>query len=177
MNLFIRLGLATGARHEAILSLTWDRVDLETGYIDFNVPGRVVTKKRRPHAPTDDRTLRLLKSACRVREGEYVIMHRGGPLKSVKRAFAEACERAELDGVTPHTMKHTYITWLLRAGVSVWDVSNLTATSAETVQKVYGHHAKDDKLKAAANALKPPSARIVPEVKEKGPEAKSLGAL
>ena len=73
LNLFVRIGLATGARHEAILSLTWDRVDLETGYIDFRVPGRVITKKRRPHAPTDDRTLRLLRAAARVSNGEHVI--------------------------------------------------------------------------------------------------------
>jgi integrase len=166
MNLFVRLGLATGARHEALLSLTWDRVDFETGYIDFNVPGRVITKKRRPNAPTDDRTMKLLKAAFRVRTGEYVIMHRGGPLKSVKKAFGEACKRAKISGVTAHTMKHTYITWLLRAGVAPWHVSGLTATSVATILRVYGHHVKDDTLKLAANTLKPPSARIVPEPKE-----------
>lgn len=168
MNLFIRIGLATGARHEAILALTWDRVDRETGRIDFNVPGRIITKKRRPNAPTDDRTLRLLKSAFTVREGEYVVMHRGDRLLSVKKAFAEACKRAGLEGVTAHTMKHTYITWLLRADVPPWRVSELTATSMATILRVYGHHVKDDSLRAAANILKPPSARIVPEPKEKG---------
>jgi len=159
LNLFIRIGLGTGARHEAILSLTWDRVDLEHGRIDFRVPGRVVTKKRRPHAPINDRLLRLLRAAYKLREGGHVIMHRGGPLLSVKKAFAKACERAELTGVTPHTLKHTYITWLLRSGVPIWDVAGLTSTSAATVEQVYGHHAKD-RLKAAANAIN--SAEKVP---------------
>ncbi len=159
LNLFIRIGLGTGARHEAILSLTWDRVDLETGRIDFRVPGRAETKKRRPNAPVNDRLLRLLRAAYKVREGDYVIMHRGDRLLSVKKAFAAACKRAKLKGVTPHTMKHTYITWLLRSGVSIWEVAGLTSTSAATIQKVYGHHAQDH-LKAAANALK--SAERVP---------------
>jgi integrase len=67
-------------------------------------------------------------------------MHRGGPLLSVKKAFGEACERAELPGVTPHTLKHTYITWLLRSGVSLWDVAGLTSTSAVTIEHQRRHH-------------------------------------
>lgn len=152
LNLFIRIGLGTGARHEAILSLTWDRVDLETGVIDFRLPDRAETKKRRPHAPVNDRLLRLLRAAKRVSNGDHVIWHRGGPVLSVKKAFAAAVKRAKLKNVTPHTMKHTYITWLLRSGVSIWDVAGLTNTSAATIEKVYGHHAKDF-LKSAANAV------------------------
>jgi len=159
VNLFIRIALGTGARHEAILSLTWDRVDLETGRIDFRLPDRAETKKRRPNRPIDDRLLRLLRAAYKVREGDHVIMHRGRRVGSIKKAFAEACKRAKLKGVTPHTLKHTYITWALRSGVSIWDVAGLTSTSAKTIQEVYGHHAQDQ-LKKAANAVK--SAELVP---------------
>lgn len=67
--------------------------------------------------------------------------------------------------MTPHTMKHTYITWLLRSRVSVWDVSGLTATSVETITRVYGHHVPDD-LAGAANAVSFKSAEIVPKSKK-----------
>jgi integrase len=159
LNLFNRIGLGTGARHEAILSLTWDRVDLEQGRIDFRVPGRVETKKRRPNAPVSDRLIRLLRAAYKVREGDYVVMFRGKPLRSIKKAFAHACARACIAGVTPHTLKHTYITWALRSGVSIWDVAGLTNTSPDTIEKHYGHHAKD-RLKLAANSVN--SAELVP---------------
>jgi integrase len=152
VNLFIRIAISTGARHRAILALTWDRVDFETGCIDFREPGKVETKKRRPNAPVNDKLLLLLRAAKRVSNGEWVIMHRGGPLKSIKRAFEKACERAELEEVTPHSLKHTYITWHLRAGTPMWQVAGLTNTSPATINKAYGHHAHDD-LKAAANAV------------------------
>jgi len=143
LNLFIRIGLGTGARHEAILSLTWDRVDLNTGHIDFRVPGRSETKKRRPHAPVNKQLLRLLRAAYKVRRGDHVIMHRGGPLRSLRYSFEAACGRAGLKDVTPHTLKHTYITWLLLGKASIWDVSVLTNTSVATIEKHYGHHAQD----------------------------------
>jgi integrase len=120
--------------------------------------------RRRPNRPIDDRLRRLLRAAYKVREGDHVIMHRGGPVKSIKKAFAEACKRAKLKGVTPQTLKHTYITWTLRSGVSIWDVAGLASTSAATIQKVYGHHAQDQ-LRKAANAVK--SAELVPN----GPKA------
>src|SRR5262245_25467525 len=47
MPLFILLGLYTGRRKEAILSLRWPQVDLEGGLIDFDIAGRARTKKRR----------------------------------------------------------------------------------------------------------------------------------
>ena len=40
MPLFILLGLYTGRRKEAILSLRWPQVDLEAGRIDFEIAGR-----------------------------------------------------------------------------------------------------------------------------------------
>ena len=146
--LFILIGLYTGARHEAILSLTWDRVDLQTGRIDFRRPSQAETKKRRPNAPVSPRLLTFLRYARKKSNGTHVIEHRGGPVLSVKKAFKEACTRAKLKDVTPHTLKHTFITWLLREKVPVWQVAGLTATSVATITRVYGHHVQDDLAEA-----------------------------
>ena len=66
--LFIRLGLYTAARATAILQLTWDQVDLQTGRIDFRVEGEVETKKKRPNAPINFMLLRA--SARRAQEDQ-----------------------------------------------------------------------------------------------------------
>ena len=57
LPLFILVGLYTGARKEAILSLRWPQVDLERGMIDFNPPGRTITAKGRARIPIPDRRL------------------------------------------------------------------------------------------------------------------------
>ncbi|MEE8453421.1 MAG: hypothetical protein V3R90_01430, partial [Limibaculum sp.] len=45
--LYLLLAMTTGRRKGAILDLTWDRVDLERGVLDFRNPERLETKKRR----------------------------------------------------------------------------------------------------------------------------------
>ena len=163
LNLFARVALGTGARHRAILALTWDRIDFKTGIIDFRDLNRAETNKRRPHAPVNDDLLRLLRAARRVSNSDYVIAHRGGPIKTIYGSFISACKRAKLPGVTPHTTKHTYITWLLRDGATFWEVAGLTNTTAATIEKVYGHHSKDNRMRDVANLVRRRSARIVPE--------------
>ena len=57
MPLFILIGLYTGRRKEAILSLRWPQIDLVGGVIDFEIAGRARTKKRRGQIPIPARLL------------------------------------------------------------------------------------------------------------------------
>jgi integrase len=47
--------------------------------------------------------------------------------------------------VTPHTLRHTCVTWMLDAGKTPWQVGQYVGMSAETVERVYGH--SNDKMK------------------------------
>lgn len=42
--------------------------------------------------------------------------------------------------ITPHVLKHTAITWALQRGSTIWDAAGNFSTSAETIERVYGHH-------------------------------------
>lgn len=153
LPLFIRIALTHGARKEAILSLRWAQVDLDAGLIDFNPPGRRRTKKRRPRVPIAKSLLPFLRIARkRSSVTGYVIEYAGGPVKDIKRAFIEACDRAQLEGVTPHTLRHTCATWLMQRSVPHFEACGFLEMSPETLQRHYAHH-HPDYLKAAANAF------------------------
>lgn len=122
VRLFAVLALATGGRHSAILELTWDRVDFAAGAIDLRVP-RVVAPmskrhwKGRAQVAMNGLARAALEEARHAATGAHVIEWNGRPVRSVKKAFAAAVERAGLAGVTPHTFRHSVASLQWAAGI------------------------------------------------------------
>ena len=54
--------------------------------------------------------------------------------------LASACRRAQLDDVTPHTLRHTAATWLMQAGKERSKAADFLAMTEETLQRIYEHH-------------------------------------
>ncbi|QDM19235.1 tyrosine-type recombinase/integrase [Tardiphaga sp. vice278] len=153
LPLFILLGLYSGQRKSAILSLRWSQVDLDAGRMDFNNPGAQRSNKRRARQPIPRRLLAHLRRA-RLRGSDLgcVVHENGQRLKDIKRGFESACVRAGLEDVTPHVLRHTCATWLMQRGVPLWEASGYLKMTQETLQRVYGHH-HPDFLKGAAEAF------------------------
>lgn len=145
LPLFVLMGLYTGRRKEALLSLRWTSVDLRPGgLIDFRRPGEAETKKRRGRVRIPPRLMVHLRNAKkRGTDLGHVINDGGHAIGDVKKSFQSACERAGLVGVTPHTLRHTCATWLMQAGVDKWEAAGYLAMSLDTLERVYGHHHPD----------------------------------
>lgn len=147
LRLFIIIGLYTGARSEAISMLRWPQVDFNTGHINFTV-NQTNDIKQASRVPMPRRLRReLLKAQKRGLEMGYVVHRHQERIKSVKNSFASACELAGLDGVTPHVLRHTAVSWMMQAGVSPEMIGKFVGMSAQMVRQVYGHlapeHLKD----------------------------------
>jgi integrase len=153
LPLFILLGLYTGRRKEAILSLRWPQVNLGAGLIDFEVAGRQRTNKKRGKVPIPRKLLSHLKRARRRGSDLGYVLHiNGEPIGDIKKGFAAACRRAGIEGVTPHTLRHTAATWLMQKGVDLWQASGFLAMSEKTLVEVYGHH-HPELMREAAEAI------------------------
>ena len=153
MPLFILLGIYTGRRKEAILSLRWHQVDLNAKLINFERSSGEVTNKRRGKVQIPDRLLpHLIRAKRRGSDIGYVIHENGKRIGDIKKGFAAACARAGLEDVSPHTLRHTAATWLMKAGVPIWEASQFLAMSEETLIRVYAHH-HPDFTKTAATAI------------------------
>lgn len=138
VTLFTCIGLDTGARYAAIAGLTWDRVDLEGRTIDFREAGRFVKKKRRAISPINSRLLPVLDRARREKSGQRLF-----PFPSrLEKKFREFARDVGFEWVTPHVLRHTFATLLLKEGVDIVQVAELLADTPETVLKTYAHVTK-----------------------------------
>ncbi len=132
---FYWLTRETGARKTAVQQLQWSRVDFSAGMIDYNVPGRKITKKRRAVVAMS-RTLRnVLEQAYKERISDFVLDSDADLYKN----FKALARQAKVPNVSPHVMRHTAATIMLKNGVSVWTVSKTLEMSVDMVERTYGH--------------------------------------
>ncbi|MGO3930818.1 tyrosine-type recombinase/integrase [Rhodopseudomonas pseudopalustris] len=137
---FLWLALETAARLQAILDLTWDRVDFETGMVHYNVPGRRKTKKRRVSVPISKALRPVLLRAHDEREGDLVMDNK---VLTIWRATQAIAKHAGVERVSPHVLRHTAATHMLRRGVPIWTVAGVLGNTVALVEKVYGHHCRE----------------------------------
>jgi integrase len=158
LRTFILIGLYTGTRSAAILGLQWipnmqgGWIDLERGLLFRGADGRVETNKRQPPCPLPAKLIAHLRRARR-QTMRFVIEYESRPVQKLRRSWRSACGAAELGAdVTPHTLRHTAVTWRLQRGVKIWEVAGYVGMSEKMVRDNYGHHSPDH-LKAARDAI------------------------
>ncbi len=153
LRLFVLLALHTGGRMQAILELTWDRVDLERRLIALRRPDRGATRKGRATVPINDTLLQALREAREAAIGDYVVEIAGRKVGSIKHGLAGAAARARLKGVSAHVLRHTCAVWMAEAGVSMPEIAAfLGHTDSRTTERVYARFSPDF-LRRAARAL------------------------
>lgn len=143
---FLWLALFTAARKNAILDLTWDRVDFDTNTIHLNVPGRRLTKKRRADVTIAKQLRPVLERAYAERENDLVMGSKADVWATVQYTAIRASfsdqkvargESPKGTGVSPHVLRHTAATHMARNGVPLWKIGKILGNSLTMVEKVY----------------------------------------
>ncbi len=136
--LAIGLMLGTAARIGAILELTWDRVNFATGMIDYADSGDTARRKGRATVPMTGSLRQRLEKARKDALTEFVVEWAGRRVKSIKRGFARAVERAGLTDVSPHVLRHTAASWLAERGVPMPEIAAVLGHSdSRTTESIY----------------------------------------
>ncbi len=150
---FFLIGLHTGTRSGAILALEWDWIDLVSGVMQRRAPGTAAAKnKRTPPVRLPRKLLAHLKRWKRLDGGRcrHVCHLDGAPLTYLQSCWATARSRAGLDReVTPHTLRHTRATWLMQAGVPLWEAAGHLGMTVAQLESTYAKHSPDFQKRAA----------------------------
>ncbi|MBX3121602.1 MAG: site-specific integrase, partial [Nitrospira sp.] len=155
---FILIALYTGTRASAVAAASPYRsegrsyVDLDQGLFYRLAEGSRATKKRQPPVPLPPRLLAHMRRWVGKKIAkQHFVEWNDKPVLSVTTGFRTAVRRAGLTGkVTPHTLRHTAATWLMQAGVPMWQASRFLGMTQETLESVYGHHHPEHLREAAA---------------------------
>ncbi|WP_240158992.1 site-specific integrase [Burkholderia sp. Ax-1724] len=140
---FIKLSLHTGCRKNELLKLEWSKVDFERAF--FTLEPQDTKNGKRRVIPLNDAALAVLRD-----QRDWVSRHvsrprwvfstvSGARLTSVQKGFRASCRRALIDDFRVHDLRHTFASWLVMAGVSLYVVKDLLGHSSITVTERYAH--------------------------------------
>ena len=143
---FIIVSLYSGTRSAATMALRLDAPSLSSGWFDLDAGvlyrrGRAEgeSHKRRPPVRMPRQLLAHARRWHQIGLARPVEW-RGREIHSIRSAWASVVQRAQLGWKpTPHTLKHTAITWAIESGMSITDAAEYFGTSAATIERVYWH--------------------------------------
>lgn len=130
-KVWLALAWYTAGRKTALLDLTWDRVNLETGKLILGAD--VGSKGRSPVTPIARALKRILRIAQRESVTAFVVERAGQGIHDIKGAFHSAAKRARLQHVTPHDVRRGAARHMIERGVSMEEVSQLLGHRSVTI--------------------------------------------
>lgn len=144
----MRFALNTGLRIGEIFTLRWSDVDLEKNLLNVFAPK---TQKIRA-VPLNGDARKVLEYWALGKRNEFVFYNpeTGKPFVDLKAGFGLACRKAGIEGVTWHTLRHTFASRLLNRGADIVTVQQLLGHSTVTVTMRYTHTNLDSKRAAVA---------------------------
>jgi integrase len=144
----LRLLMLTGCRISEILNLEWTQVDLQRGLLFL------------PDSKTGRKTVVLSEPAMDVlrstpKSGKYVIAGDTAgqkdekPRSDLKKPWAAICERAGIEGVRPHDLRHTFASVGAGSGLGLPVIGKLLGHARSQTTERYAHLAVDASKRAA----------------------------
>jgi len=151
---FVYTALNTGLRSSELVYLRWKDVDLDKREITVHSRDDWQSKSGKSRTiAINDRLFGFLKK-YKHKRSEYVFCTRDGrPLtNNLNRRFKNAAKRAGLSGISIHSLRHTFASHLVMAGVPLATASRLLGHSDIKTTMIYAHLSPAH-LKDAVNTL------------------------
>lgn len=135
---FYRVAYYTGHRAEAIEELTWDRADLEKRVIDFNVPGRRITNKRRcADFPIPREFVATLEGWKAMARDEFVIGAGPSTYPEASHVVRDLAKITDPTVVPRHCLRKTFATRMFAKRKDPELVGHLMADRPDMLRKHY----------------------------------------
>jgi integrase len=144
--------LDTGARYSEAVGLSWKDVDLDKKTISLY-------RSKVKNESTLDMTTRVHQVLTRRFAGKsehqkYIFESKTGAARKYSPgAFRRACKRCGIEGITLHSLRHTFASRVVQAGLSLMEIQNLLGHASPITSLRYAHLAPNQASSKAVSIL------------------------
>jgi integrase len=142
--------LLTGARKREVLDARWRDVDRERSF--WRIPKTKSGRER--NVPLSAAAIALLDTVPRRRHCDWIFANPKTlkPYVSIFSSWDTARTAAGLAEVRVHDLRHSFASFLVNAGCSLYEVQKILGHSSVIMTQRYSHLSQDSLLKAASHA-------------------------
>jgi site-specific recombinase XerD len=149
MRELVTLAALTGLRQGELLAMRWNWVDFERRVVTVTNSEAFTTKSKRVRVVplVEGARAVLLARRERAKDEGLVFTRKGRALepRRVSESFKDAVTRAKLpEALHFHSTRHSFASWLVQGGVSLYQVARLLGHSSTQVTEIYAHLAPSD---------------------------------
>ncbi|WP_210397307.1 tyrosine-type recombinase/integrase [Motiliproteus sediminis] len=149
LEVMARFSLATGLRQRNVSYLRWEQVNLATGMAWIHADQ---SKSRKAFAvPLNQDALQVL-IGQQGQHPEYCFTYHGEPVdRTTTKAWYKALKRAGISDFRWHDLRHTWASWHVQNGTSLYELMELGGWSSFEMVLRYAHMAGEHLRKAAGH--------------------------
>jgi integrase len=143
--------LSTGARLNEALQARWDHIDRDTRV--WRIPAVTAKAKKIRAVPLNDSAVEILGTLDTEDDFDHLFINRktGKPYTTIAKQWERIRAEAGLPNLRIHDLRHSYASFLVNSGVSLFQVQKILGHSQPQVTQRYSHLTTKS-LQDAANA-------------------------
>lgn len=143
----LKLLLLTGLRRNEVIKARWDQVDLDAKLL--YLPKTKAGKPR--YAVLNSVAYELVKGLPSRGKSPWLFPARSGdrPIENPKSTLLRVLERAAIDPMRTHDLRHSFASTAINAGATLAEVQGLLGHSSSAMTERYAHLAQDNVRRAS----------------------------
>lgn len=151
----VEIATNTGLRQMELITLNWEQVNFKGRFILLNNRNHITKGKKIRSLPLNLKSLQILNELDLTKTNSYVFNREGKRLTQdyVSRKFKSYVKEAKINPILNfHSLRHSFASWLVQKGVSIYQVSKLLGHADIKTTEIYAHLRAED-LRESINLL------------------------
>lgn len=141
----------TGLRQMELINLRWDQIDFVERIIILNNQHHITKGKTVRTIPLNNNVYDILNRRMKKSKMKNVFTYQGNIMTQdfLSHKLASYVEKAKINPkLNFHSLRHTFASWLVQKGVSIFEISKLLGHSEIKTTQIYAHLRNENLMNA-----------------------------